>query len=60
MAGHEDTYGNRHLIKSNLSECAADARMAGYVKDYQHKQEHYKFCYTPSTRTQVLLEPEGA
>jgi hypothetical protein len=56
MVVHEDTHGNRHVIKSNLSECAADALMASYVKGYQHKQEYYKFCYTPSTRTQVMLE----
>jgi len=56
MVVHEDTHGNRHMIKSNLSECAADALMAGYGKNYQHKQEYYKFCYTPSTRTQVMLD----
>ena len=56
MVAHEDTHGNRHLIQSNLSESAADALMAGYMKRYQHKQEYYKFCYTPSTRTQVMRE----
>jgi hypothetical protein len=56
MVVHEDTHGNRDLIKSNLSEIEADALMAQYVNDYQHKQEYYKFCYTISTRKQVMID----
>jgi len=56
MVVHEDTHGNRDLIKSNLSEFEADALMARYMKDYQHKQEYYKFSYTASTRKQVMLD----
>ena len=55
MVVHEDTHGNRDLINSKLSEIEADALMAQYVKDYQHKQEYYKFSYTASTRKKVML-----
>ena len=55
MVVHEDTHGNRDLIKSKLSEIEADALMARYVKDYQHKQEYYKFSCTTSTRKKVML-----
>jgi hypothetical protein len=40
MVVHEDTHGNRDLIKSKLSEIEADALIAQYVKDYQHKKEY--------------------
>jgi hypothetical protein len=56
MVVHEDTHGNRDLIKSNLSEIEADTLMARYVRDYQHKQEYYKLRYTVSTRKQVMID----
>ena len=56
MVVHEDTHGNRDLIKSDLTESEADGLIARFVKDHQHKQEYYKFSYTTPTRREVMRE----
>jgi len=55
MVVHEDTHGNRGLTKSGLTESEADAILARFALNKPHKQEYYKFSYTPSTRKQVIL-----
>ena len=55
MVVHEDTHGNRGLTKKGLTEAEADAILARFALNKPHKQEYYKFSYTPSTRRQVIL-----
>ena len=55
MVVHEDTHGNRGLTKSGLTESEADAILTRFALNKPHKQEYYKFSYTPSTRKQVIL-----
>jgi uncharacterized protein DUF6881 len=55
MVVHEDTHGNRGLTKSDLTEPEADAILARFAQNKPHKQEYYKFSYTPSTRRRVIL-----
>ena len=51
---HEDTHGNRDLIKSGLTEAEANSLLARFAQNRPHKQEYYKFSYTASTRKEVL------
>jgi len=55
MVVHEDTHGSRGLTKCGLTEAQADAILARFALNKPHKQEYYKFSYTPSTRRQVIL-----
>ena len=55
MVVHEDTHANRGLTKSGLTESEADAILARFALNKPHKQEYYKFSYTPSTSEQLIL-----